>query len=232
MKISTLRLRCLTAMTLVELMLAMGIGTAILAAFTAASVALQRSFVAIEDYTKGQNDQMRISDFLSLDMRRAFSINVTGSSAQPPLTVTLVIPNFYASANTPADPSIAPVTGWPYKKHHHHKHQNIILNQVVQYGPANQTTLTVVYIFDSGSQTLSRSVYQGTFIPPTQPDPAKLTSTQVIASDVKDFSVGVSDLDETAQTQITFQPRFTSPASAAAISGTTYFQTTLTRNTR
>ena len=232
MKISPLRLRRLAAMTLVELMFAMGIGTAILAAFTAASVALQRSFVAIEDYTKGQNDQMRISDFLSLDMRRAFSVNITGSAAQPPLTITLVIPNFYASANTPSDPYIAPVIGWPYKKHHHHKHQNIILNQVVQYGPANATTLTVVYVFDSGSQTLSRSVYQGTFIPPTPVDPAKLTGTQVIATDVKDFSVGVSDQDETAQTQITFQPRFTNPSSAAAISGTTYFQTTLTRNTR
>jgi hypothetical protein len=232
MKLSPRRLRCLTAMTLVELMFAVGIGTAILAAFTAASVGLQRSFVAIEDYASGQNDQMRISDVLSLDMRRALSVTISGSAAHPPLTATMVIPNFYASANTPSDPYIAPVTGWPYKKHHHHHHQNIILNQVVQYGPANLPTLTVVYVFDSGTQSLSRTVYQGTFIPPTPVDPAKLTGTQIIANDVKDFSVGVSDLDETAQTQITFQPRFTNPASAAAISGTTYFQTTLTRNTR
>lgn len=232
MKLSPQRLRRLAAMTLVELLIAAGVGTAILAAFTTAGVALQRSFVAIEDYAKGQNDQMRISDFLSLDMRRAFSISITGSAASPPLTVTLVIPNFYASANTPNDPTIAGVTGWPYKKHHHHKHQNIILNQVVQYGAANANTLTVVYVFDSGAQTLSRSVYLGTFIPPTPVDVTKLQGTQTIATDVKDFSVGVSDLDETAQTQITFQPRFTNPASAAAVAGTTYFQTTLTRNTR
>ena len=59
--------------TMAEMAVAMGISTGILAAFTAGAVSLQRSFCAIEDYAKGQNDQMRISDYLSLDMRRAFS---------------------------------------------------------------------------------------------------------------------------------------------------------------
>ena len=67
------------ATTFVELMVAIGVGTVILAAFTTASVALQKSFVAVEDYAKAQNDQMRISDYLSLDMRRAFSISISGS---------------------------------------------------------------------------------------------------------------------------------------------------------
>ena len=216
----------LCGMTIVETMVAMGIGTGILAAFTIASIALQKSFVAIEDYAKGQNDQMRISDYLSLDMRRAFSISISGSVASPPLTVTMTIPNFYdATVPTnikPYDPHITGVTGWPYKKHHHHHHQNIILNQVIDYGPWNGTavtapTQTVVYSFDNGTQTLSRTV-NGV--------------ASVIATDVKDFSVAVSDLDETAQTQITFKPRFNNPASIDAVAGTTYYQTTLTRNTR
>jgi Tfp pilus assembly protein PilW len=224
MRLCPLSRRGQLGMTLVELMISMGIGTAILAAFTVASVALQRSFTAIEDYAKGQNDQMRISDFLSLDMRRAFSIAITGDTAHPPVTVTMVIPNFYQSANTPYDPYVVGVSGWPYKKHHHHKHQNIILNQIVQYGPYDSVsktvttpTLTVTYVFNSSSSTLTRNVNG---VPTT------------IATDVKDFSVAISDMDETAQTQITFQPRFTNPASAAAVTGTTYFQTTLTRNTR
>ena len=70
----------ISGMTIVESMVAVGVGAAILAAFTTASVALQKNFVAIEDYAKGQNDQMRISDYLSLDMRRAFSIGLTSSS--------------------------------------------------------------------------------------------------------------------------------------------------------
>ena len=218
MKLS--RKRRLFGTTLVETAVALGIGTAILAALTTASVALQRSFVAIEDYSKGMNDQMRISDYLALDMRRAFSINLSGSCQSPPVTVTLTIPNFYASADVPNDPKVTSVTGWPYKKHHHHKHQNIILNQVVDYAPVaspNSTTLTVTYVFDNGASTLTRNV-NGV--------------ATVIATDVKDFCVTISDLDETATTQITFQPRFRTVASASAIAATTYFQTTLTRNTR
>ena len=212
--------RKILAFTVTEMAVAGGIAAAILAGLSLASVALQRSFVAIEDYAKGQNDQMRISDYLALDLRRAFSVSITGSSAQPPVKVTLTIPNFYASANTPNDPKLTPIVGSPYtyKKHHHHKHQNVILNWVVDYAPSGgATTKTVTYVFDNGTQTLTRNV-----------DGA----ASIIATDVKDFNVSISDLDETAQTQITFQPRFTRPASAAAIAGTTYYQTTGTRNTR
>jgi hypothetical protein len=222
------RKRLLIGFTVAEMAVAAGIGTAILAGLTSASIALQRSFVAIEDYAKGQNDQMRISDYLALDLRRAFSVSITGSSAAPPVTVTLVIPNFHQPkdpsqlVSIPYDPHVVGVTGWPYKKHHHHKHQNVILNQVIDYGPWNGTTITtptktVTYVFDNGSQTLTRNVGG---------------ATSIIATDVKDFNVSISDLDETAQTQITFNPRFRTAASADAVAGTTYFQTTLTRNTR
>src|SRR5205809_3982676 len=101
MKLLSPRILALRGMTFVELSCAVGIGMVILAGFTVASVALQRSFVAIDDYTKGLNDQMRISDYLALDMRRAYSISLSGSCAQPPLTVTMTIANFYASADTP-----------------------------------------------------------------------------------------------------------------------------------
>jgi hypothetical protein len=215
-------------MTLAETAVAMGIGTSILAAFTWASVALQKSFMAIEDYAKGQNDQMRISDYLSLDMRRALSISITGTCQAPPLVVTLTIPNVYDANGKKYLPSVTSQTGWPYKKHHHNKHQNIILNQVVDYGKINYqgatvanpaTTTTITYTLDSSNFYLYRSV-NGV--------------SKIIARDVKDFCVQVSDLDETAQTSITFQPRFTNLAAANAngVSGTTYFQTTLTRNTR
>src|SRR5438552_9568085 len=218
MKLRSSSRHLISGMTIVESMVAVGVGAAILAAFTTASVRLQKNFVSIEDYAKGQNDQMRISDYLSLDMRRAFSIGISGDAAHPPLTVTMTIPNFYTSANSPYDPHITGVTGWPYKKHHHHKHQNIILNQVVDYGPAGgATTKTVTYVFDNAAQTLTRNV-DGV--------------ASIIATDVKDFNVSISDLDETAQTQITCNPRFRTLASADAVAGTTYFQTTLTRNTR
>jgi hypothetical protein len=241
----TLRLSsrsAIQATTFVELMVAIGVGTVILAAFTTASVALQKSFVAVEDYAKGQNDQMRISDYLSLDMRRAFSVTISPPGALPTwlvatppptgsVTVWMTIPNYYVSANTPYDPYVVGVTGWPYKKHHHHKHQNIILNQVVDYGPYDSTqkkvttpTVDVTYVFNNSTSTLTRTV--------TAHASSTVLASAIIARDVKDFNVSISDLDETAQTQITFKPRFTNPASAAAVAGTTYYQTTLTRNTR
>jgi hypothetical protein len=211
--------------TLAEIVVSVGIGTAILAAFTWGSVALQRSFAAIEDYAKGMNDQMRISDYLAMDMRRAFTISITGSSAAPPVTVTMTLPNFYASADYPNDPKITSVTGWPYKKHHHNHHQNIILNQAVDYAPVSNsaaTTLTVTYVFDNNASTLTRTV--------TQPNGTVVNQT--IATDVKDFSISVNSSDETANTSITFQPKFRTFASSDAVTGTTYFQTTLMRNTR
>ena len=219
MRISNRRLRR-AAFTLAETCVAVGVGTAILAGFTYGAVALQRSFAAIEDYTKGMNDQMRISDYLAMDMRRAFSITKTGTCSSPPLTVTMTLPNFYASADYPNDPKVTGLTGWPYKKHHHNHHQNIILNQAVDYAPASNlaaTTITVTYLFDNGSNTLTRSV-NGV--------------ATVIASDVKDFCVNIDESDETASTSITFQPRFRTLASPDAVAGTTYFQTTLFRNTR
>jgi hypothetical protein len=225
MKLSRQIKQPMAAFTLAEVCVAVGIGTAILAGFTYVSVAMQRSFVAIEDYAKGLNDQMRISDFLAMDMRRAFSITLSGNCGSGPLTVTLTIPNFYKSANTPNDPHITAVTGWPYKKHHHHKHQNVILNQVIDYYPgatSAQNTFTVTYVFDNNANTLTR----------TETGNPVSYAPITIATDVKDFCVTVSDLDETATTSITFKPRFRTVASADAISGTTYFQTTLTRNTR
>ena len=223
--------------TLMEMVVTMGISTVILAAFTTASVALQKSFYAIEDYAKGQNDQMRISDYLSLDLRRAYTIVVATSPQTGFVTVTLTLPNFYASANTPYDPKVTSLTGWPYKKHHHNKHKSIILNQNVDYGPAGgATTQTVVYVFDNNANTLYRCVDGAT--PPSSPtliDPSGVTT---IARDVADFNVTISDLGETATTTIKFKPRFRIMVANpdynndSGILGTTYFQTTLTRNTR
>lgn len=229
------------AMTLAELSVATGIGIAVLAAFTAASVALQRSFVAIEDYSKGLNDQMRISDYLALDMRRAFTIELPPKVAAG--SVRLTIPNFYPTSSNNVvvpsyDPQVVSVPGWPYKKHHHNKHQSIILGQVVQYGPLNGTapTMTVVYTFNQAASRLYRCVNGA--VPSTIPGAPDPTGVTTIATDVSDFNVTVNDLDETATTQIKFKPRFRSMGANpnyntdSGIVGTTYFQTTLTRNTR
>ena len=236
MKLRSERRIRILGVTMIEMVVGMGIATAILAAFTTGAVSLQRSFCAIEDYAKGQNDQMRISDYLSLDLRRAFSIKISQASRTSFLTVTMVLPNFYASANTPYDPVVKPVAGWPYRKHHHHKHKNIVLNASLEYGPSGgATTQTVEYTFDNNALKLYRCVNGA--VPPSDPNAADPPGVTTIARDVADFDVTVNDLDETATTQIKFKPRFRTLGSNVAAdtdgtTGTTYFQTTLTRNTR
>ena len=229
------RKRRLSGMTIMEASLAIGIGTIILTGLTTASVALQRSYVAVEDLAKGQNDQMRISDYLALDMRRAYNIQTSGSATNPPFTVTLTIPNYYDSQGKAYDPIVSPTRDWPYtnKKHHHHKHQNIVLGHVPDYGSATKKTVSVVYTFDNQSAILYRCVDGAVPGSPGQPDPAGVTT---IARDVADFTVTLDDLDETATTQIKFKPRFrilgsNAAADKTASDATIYFQTTLTRNT-
>ena len=230
----------LSGMTILEMSIAVGIGTVILTGLTTASIALQRSYVAVDDMAKGQNDQMRISDYLALDMRRAYNIQTSGSPTNPPFKVTLIIPNYYQPPDSqgksyPYDPTISSTTGWPYtnKKHHHNKHQNIVLGHIADYGSATAKTVKVEYTFDNQSSILYRCVNGAVPGNPSQPDPPGVTT---IARDVADFTVTLDDLDETATTQIKFKPRFrilgsNTAADTAAQNATIYFQTTLTRNT-
>ena len=95
----------------------------------------------------------------------------------------------------------------------HRCERNIIINQVVDYNAAS--TQTVKY-YKSGTNFVREVDGAAT----------------VIARDVSDFNVNITDTDETAVTQITFRPIFHFNASADATAGTTYTQTTLLRNTR
>jgi hypothetical protein len=82
-----------SAFTLVELMMAVGSGSIMLAALITAAVALERSFAAVEGYSISEADQLRVSDYIALDVRRALSASVSGG------TLTLTIPNYYNAHN-------------------------------------------------------------------------------------------------------------------------------------
>jgi len=76
--------------TLIEMMLAVSIGSLMLAATVAASICLQRSFNAVDNYFASHVQQVRIIDSLSRDVRRAYIVT-TSSDLQ---TVTCIIPNY------------------------------------------------------------------------------------------------------------------------------------------
>src|SRR5205814_1756384 len=76
--------------TLIEMMLAVSIGSLMLAATMAASICLQRSFSAVDNYFASRLQQVRIIDYLSRDVRRSFIVT-TSTDLQ---TVTCIIPNY------------------------------------------------------------------------------------------------------------------------------------------
>ena len=76
--------------TLLEMLLALSVGSLMLAAIVAASVCLQKSFVAIDDFFTSHLQQVRMIDYLSRDVKRAYIV----ISSTNPQTVTCILPNY------------------------------------------------------------------------------------------------------------------------------------------
>src|SRR4029450_1655301 len=76
--------------TMVEMLLSVSIGTAMLAAIVGASVCLQRSFAAVDNYFASHVQQVRIIDYLSRDVKRSYIVT-TSTDLQ---TVTCILPNY------------------------------------------------------------------------------------------------------------------------------------------
>jgi Tfp pilus assembly protein PilW len=89
------------AFTLVEAVVAMGAGSIVLAAITTAGVALQRSFAAVESFSMAEGDQLRVSDYIGMDCRRATSASVSSN------TLTLTVPAYYDSSGNVQNPSLS-----------------------------------------------------------------------------------------------------------------------------
>jgi len=87
------------AFTLVEAMMAMACGSFILAAVLTAGTALQRSFMAVQGYSVAEGDQLRVSDYIALDCRRAVSASVANN------VLTLTLPQYYDNSGNPITPT-------------------------------------------------------------------------------------------------------------------------------
>ena len=87
--------------TLLETLIATGISGLIIAAFLTSTFVLQRSFRATEAYSAAKRDQMRLTDYLALDLRRALTVQ-TATTGSTLLSVT--IPDYYNADGTPRDP--------------------------------------------------------------------------------------------------------------------------------
>ena len=110
-----------SAFSLLEILIGSAVAAMALAAVLSGSVAIQKCFVAAEDFATGKTDQARLSDYLALDLRRALTVT-PGADASTIMTVKM--PDYYDATGKPRTPTIT--------------------NYVVSYGdPA--VPVTVVY---------------------------------------------------------------------------------------
>jgi hypothetical protein len=109
-------------MSIVEVIVATAVFSVAMAALLGASVALQMSFSATDDYFLGQGDQMRVMDYFNTDLRRAMAVGLNSNSVTYKGTaysntvpagatkyLTVVIPNYKNDAVSPATIRMATV---------------------------------------------------------------------------------------------------------------------------
>jgi type II secretory pathway component PulJ len=81
-------------------MISSGIFSALSIALLMGFTSLERNYSASTDFALNHADEMRISDYLSLDLRRAISVQAGQNDT------TIYIPNYYDGSGSPATPTL------------------------------------------------------------------------------------------------------------------------------
>jgi prepilin-type N-terminal cleavage/methylation domain-containing protein len=125
--------------TLAELMIALAISSVTLAATLIASIALQKSFNAVDNYFATQDQQIRIIEYLSRDVKRSYIV----TSATSPQTVTCTIPNYIQADGTRSNPTVT---------------MNANGGIIVDYGAANGARTVSDAVTSNNSATLTSAL--------------------------------------------------------------------------
>ncbi len=86
--------------TLAETLVSMAISVVLVGLGVVAAFAIQRSFDATMRYSRAQNEQVRVLDYMGLDLRRARSVSPSGGILQ------MTIPDYYGVNGVPRMPAI------------------------------------------------------------------------------------------------------------------------------
>jgi type II secretory pathway component PulJ len=196
--------------TLSEMLIAVSLGIAILAAIVTASLAMQKSFNAVDNYFATHMQQIRIIDYLNRDAKRAYIVT-TSVDLQ---TVTMTIPKYiYQDGDSDATSSNIGKTRTP---------------------TISSSTGLVNYQVDvSGNPVYSTVVYSinGNTIQRTEDGQVTLiaSSTDQLVDQTTDTQLANTEYTRTA---VTFRPIFISNNTPAERSGTTVFSLAYLRNKR
>jgi hypothetical protein len=194
--------------TIAEMMISGGIASIVLAATITASVALQKSFNAVDHYFATHMQQVRIIDYLNRDVKRGLSVT-TSVDLQ---SVTITMPKYLIQAGDPEAIVNPELVGTPRTP----TIVNTPSGPQVSYGPS---TATVVYAVNGASITRT--------------DEGVVT---IIASSTDNLVPLSTDVElantEYSKTTVTFLPIFTSDNQEAERTGTTVYSTSYLRNRR
>ena len=180
-----------SAFTLSEVMISTSIFSAVCLGLLMAFTALEHNYAAATDFAVNHADEMRISDYMALDLRRALAVSAAQNDT------TIYIPSYYDETGNPQTPTLDGKGG-------------------VYYG-ASGSSVKIHYYLSGGT------IYR-------QQDTKNPTP---LAVNVEDFRFDVTDLGKVVQTRITFTPTFSSNgASASKVAATSFYNTTLLRNSR
>jgi prepilin-type N-terminal cleavage/methylation domain-containing protein len=86
--------------TLPELMISSTIFSFICLGLLMGFVALERNYAATTDFAVNHADEMRISDYMALDLRRALAVNAAQNDT------TIYIPSYYDAQGNPQTPEL------------------------------------------------------------------------------------------------------------------------------
>ena len=194
--------------TLAEILTAMAIAVVIFAAIITATLAMQKTFNAVDHYFATHIQQVRIIDYLNRDVKR--SLICTTSADQQ--TVTLTIPKYIiqsGDAEAVINPSLVGAMRSPTIS-------TTTSGVLVNYGT---TTSTVVYSINGANILRTEDGVVTTIA----------SSTDSLVP--KDSDTELSNTEYTTMS-VTFQPIFTSGNVTDERTGTTVFSLAYLRNKR
>ena len=199
--------------TLGEMSVALGVSSLIFAALIFAGATLRRSFTAADQYSQATNDQMRAIDYITRDLREAWTITVSADAQ----TLTITLPDCYNNYDADGNP-----TGNPWDPSDTNLKAPTVSGATVNYGDPTKPITVSYYV---SNQKIVRQ--QWWYVAGVQ-----RTASNVIASDVDNFQFHYQDLNSVVNSSITFTPSFHTVFWSGARQATTISASTSVRNVR
>jgi len=194
--------------TIAELMVGLGLSSLIALAAITASVALQKSFNACDNFFATQMQQIRIIDYLSRDVQRGLAVN-TSVDLQ---SVTVSVPNYLIQAGDPEAVANPSSIGTP---------RTPTISYTLNGPQVNYTTTPSTVVYQINGLSIVR-IENGVVT-------TIASSTDQLVPQTTD--VELANTEYTSST-VTFQPIFTSNGADVSRSGTTLCSTAYLRNKR